>query len=68
MLTRLTRIALALAIITTAGCVYSEGYGRYDHDDDRYEHHRYGDQDCDDDDYGSRGCRRGENDQGENEQ
>lgn len=66
MFTRLSRIALALAIITTAGCVYSEDYGRYEHDD-RYEDQRYGDQDCDDD-YGSRGCRRGENDQGENEQ
>lgn len=67
MFTRLTRIALALVIVTTAGCVYYEDdYGRYGYD--RYEHQRHGDRDCDDDDYGRRGCWRGENDQGENEQ
>lgn len=67
MFTRLSRIVLALVLITTAGCVYSEGYGRYGHGDDRYEHHRHDDRDCDDD-YGRRGCWQGENDQGEDEQ
>ncbi|HSC83415.1 MAG TPA: hypothetical protein VLC30_07320 [Pseudomonas sp.] len=68
MLTRLIRASLALVVLTTAGCVYYEDdYGHYGHDDGRYERHRYGDRDCDDG-YGHRGCRHGENDQGENEQ
>ncbi|MBC9251052.1 hypothetical protein A9179_12275 [Pseudomonas alcaligenes] len=69
MFSTITRIALALMLLNTAGCIYYEDdYGRYGHDHDRYEHSRYGDRDCDDRDYGRHGCRHGENDQGENEQ